>query len=176
MRPKGFNGVSTTNKHGAIRYDYSGAYQGGPAPLRWATQLFQSGEIWCTTDTLIVRERGFRPGYVPIPLMPTLPTEQAFYATLHDAATFAVQHMALKFPAQVEFGLLRLQNVKITVPSEETWGPIQADEIVVRKTLADPDPATLNEALLEFFSEVFDKAGFQRPAGMHHFPPGPPQR
>jgi hypothetical protein len=102
--------------------------------------------------------------------------EQAFYATLHAAVAFAVEHMDLAFPAQVEFGLLNLEGVQITVPADETWGPIHADEIILRRILADDDPASLNQPLLEFFYEVFDKAGFRRPAAMHHFPPGPPQQ
>jgi hypothetical protein len=101
--------------------------------------------------------------------------EQAFYTTLYAAVAFAVQHMGLTLPAQVEFGLLKLEDVQITVPSEETWGPIQANEIILRKTLTSADPAILNEALLEFFNEVFDKAGYRPPTAMHHFPPGPPQ-
>ena len=101
--------------------------------------------------------------------------ELAFYVTLHNAVAFAVNHMELTFPAQVEFGLLKLEGVQITDPTETTWGPIQANEIIVRKTLADAYPETLNTALLEFFNEVFDKAGFRRPAAMHHFPPGPPR-
>jgi hypothetical protein len=102
LRPSGFNGLITTNKHGAIRYDFAGAHRGGPAPLRWATQLFQNGELWRSTDTLIVRERGWRPAHVPIPLLPTLPMGQAFYTTLYAAVAFAVQHMGLTLPAQVE--------------------------------------------------------------------------
>jgi hypothetical protein len=163
LRPKGFNGVPTMNKYGAIRYDYSGSYRGGPAPLHWGTQLFPSGELWCTTDTLIVRERDWRPAHVPIPLIPTLPMEQAFFATLYAAVAFAVEQMDLVFPAQVEFGLLNLEGVHITVPTEETWGPIHGDEVILTTTLADADPA-------------FDKAGFRRPEAMHHFPPGPPQQ
>jgi hypothetical protein len=104
-----------------------------------------------------------------------LPMEQAFYKTLHTAVPFTIQHMALAFPAQVEFGLLDLEGVQITVPTEDTWGPIHTVEVVYRTLLASADPAELNRALLEFFTEVFDKAGYERPQGMHGFPPGSPR-
>jgi hypothetical protein len=90
------------------------------------------------------------------------------------AVPFATEHLALTFPAQVEFGLLDLEGVQISVPTEETWGPIQTDEVVHRTVLASADPAELNRVLLEFFREVFDKAGYERPQGMHGFPPAPP--
>jgi len=116
-----------------------------PAPIHFVTQLFQSGELWCMSDSLIV-----------------------------PAVPFATEHLALTFPAQVEFGLLDLEGVQISVPTEETWGPIQTDEVVHRTVLASADPAELNRVLLEFFREVFDKAGYERPQGMHGFPPAPP--
>jgi hypothetical protein len=53
-------------------------------------------------------------------------------------------------------------------------GPIHTDEVVYRTLLASADPAELNRALLEFFTEAFDEAGYERPQGMHGFPPGPP--
>jgi nucleoside phosphorylase len=174
LRASGYGGLTTINKHGALIYDPAGAHRGGPAPLHVVTQLFPCGELWCMSDSLIVRERGSRPAYVPIPLIPTLRMEQAYYKTLHAAVPFAIHHMALAFPAQVEFGLLDLEGVQITVPTEETWGPIQRQEVVHRTVLASADPAELNRALLEFFGEVFDKAGYERPQGMHGFPAGPP--
>ena len=75
--------------------------------------FFRIGEIWCTTDTLIFRAREWRPPKVPIPVMPTLPMELAFYVTLHNAVAFAVNHMELTFPAQVEFGLLNLEDMPL---------------------------------------------------------------
>jgi hypothetical protein len=174
LRASGYGGLTTINRHGALIYDPAGVHRGGPAPMHLATQLFQRGELWCMSNSLIVRERGSRPAYVPIPLIPILRMEQAFYKTLHATVPFAIQHMALTFPAQIEFGLLDLEGVQITVPTEETWGPIQRHEVVHRTVLASADPAELNRALLEFFGEVFDKAGYERPHGMHSFPPGPP--
>jgi hypothetical protein len=37
--------VVAMNTYGAIGYDPAHASQGGPAPLNWATQLFQNGEL-----------------------------------------------------------------------------------------------------------------------------------
>jgi hypothetical protein len=87
LRSSGYGGITTINKHGALIYDPAGAHRGGSAPIHFVTQLFQSGELWCMSDSLIVRERSYRPAYVPIPLIPMLPMEQAFYRTLQTSTT-----------------------------------------------------------------------------------------
>jgi hypothetical protein len=161
LRSSGYGGLTTINKHGALIYDPAGAHRGGPAPIHFVTQLFQSGELWCTSDSLIVRERGWRPPNIPIPLIPTLVMEQTFYRTLHAAVPFAVQNMALTFPALVEFGLLDLQGVQITVPAEETWGPIQAEDVVLRA-----QGATLLDCFSIFPCGTANASGFAHPGGI----------
>ncbi|WP_161491238.1 hypothetical protein [Bradyrhizobium neotropicale] len=47
-------------------------YRCGRAPLRWATQLFQNGELWLASNTMIVRERGGRPEWVPTRFIPAV--------------------------------------------------------------------------------------------------------
>ena len=49
------------NTHGVIAYDPARVHSGGPAPLNWATQLFQNGELWAMSNTMIIHERGGRP-------------------------------------------------------------------------------------------------------------------
>ena len=65
LRATGFGGAASLNNHGALFFDLGAPNCGGPADLHLATELFQNGEVWCMSDVLIVRERGFRPGWVP---------------------------------------------------------------------------------------------------------------
>lgn len=143
--------------------------------MQWATQVFQNGELWSLTDTLIVRERKWRPAHWRLPFIPVTVFEKAFYRALHKNVPFAVQHLGLTFPCHVELGLLGLRGVYLAITEGDVRGPIQFDEVIVRVELNSADPAAINLALLEFFSEVFDKTGYVRPQGLHHFPPGPPR-
>lgn len=171
IRNKGFGGLSTTNPYGAIFYDPAGSFSLGAAPLRWATQVFQNGELWSLTDTLIVRERAWRPAHLPMPLIPATVLEQAFVRALHTNVPFAVANLGLTFPCQLELGLLRIRGAHLAVSEDDIRGPIQFDEALVRAPLTSADPETIDAALLEFFNEVFDKTGYARPESLHGFPP-----
>ncbi|OSJ13525.1 hypothetical protein BST63_16390 [Bradyrhizobium canariense] len=70
IRATGHGGLATVNAYGAIYYDPAGAYPMGPAPLHWATQVIQNGELWSLTDALITRERAWRPEHIPLPIIP----------------------------------------------------------------------------------------------------------
>lgn len=175
IRHTGYGGISTVNSYGAIVYDPAGSYPMGPAPLRWATQLFQNGELWSLTDTLIVRDRGWRPAHWPMPFIPATVLEKAFYRALHKNVTLAVAHLGLTFPCHVELGILGIRGAHLAVTEQDVRGPIQFDEAVVRAELRSADPHAINAALLEFFNEVFDKTGYPRPPNLHDFPPGPPR-
>lgn len=174
LRSSGFGGFTFVNKYGAILYDPGGSYRGGPAPLHWATQLFQNGEIWAATDSILIRERGSRPAWVPIPLIPATVFEQAFYRALHQNIVVAVRGLGLTLPCTVELGLTDLNNAHLALATDDIRGPIQPDSAIIRRELANGDPAAINALLLEFFEEVYDKTGYARPAGLHGFPPGPP--
>lgn len=176
IRHTGHGGISTVNTHGAIFYDPAGSYRMGPAPLRWATQIFQNGELWSLTDTVIVREREWRPARWPLPFIPATVLEKAFYSALHRNVAFAVTHLGLTFPCQVELGILGLRGAYLAVVEQDVRGPIQFDEAVVRLELPSDEPVAINAVLLEFFNEVFDKTGFARPEGLHNFPPDPQRR
>lgn len=171
IRNQGHGGLSTVNSHGAVFYDPAGSFRHGPAPLHWATQLFQNGEVWSLTDTLVVRERGGRPAHWRLPFIPATTFEQAFYRALHKNLELAVRHLGLTFPCQVELGLLNIRGAYLAITQEDVRGPIQFDEAVVRVTLESGDVAAIDAALLEFFKEVFDKTGYPRPEGLHNFPP-----
>src|SRR6185369_3339060 len=103
----------------------------GLAGLHRATQLFSSGELWLTTDAIVVRERGFRPAWVPIPLVPALVMEQTFYTGLYAALAFAEQHLELSYPVRVEIGVVGVRGAYLNFPPEDNFEPIRQDEIVI---------------------------------------------
>ena len=70
LRSTGFGGFTFVNKYGAVFYAPNGSFRGGPAPMHCATQLFQNGELWSVSDSIIIREHGERPRWVPMPLIP----------------------------------------------------------------------------------------------------------
>ena len=175
LRSTGFGGFTFVNKYGAVLYAPTGAYPGGPAPMHWATQLFQNGELWSVSDSIIIREHNGRPAWWPMPLIPATVFEQAFYKALHKNIAFAVEHLGLTFPCTVQLGLVGLANAHLAINQDDIRGPIQPDDAIVRKELVSADPAAINALLLEFFSEVYDKTGYVRPSGLHGFPPGPPR-
>jgi nucleoside phosphorylase len=176
LRPTGFGGITAVNKYGVVLYAPDGSYRGGPAPLHWATQLFQNGELWSVTDSITVRERSFRPAWVPIPYIPATVFERAFYEALHKNVAFTARDLGASFPCTLELGLVGLTNAHLGISNDDIRGPIQPDEAIVRRELSSADPATINAVLLEFFSEVYDKTGYVRPSGLHGFPPGPPRQ
>jgi nucleoside phosphorylase len=174
LRVTGFGGFSCVNKYGAIFYDPNGPRPGGSAPLRVATQLFQNGELWSVSDTLIIKKHNGRPASWPMPLIPALNLEQAFYKALHGNVAFSMKELGLSFPCTVVLGLVGLSDAYLGVSLEDVRGPIQSNDAIVRRELRRADPAAINELLLEFFNEVFDKTGYPRPPGLYGFPPGPP--
>ncbi len=174
LRSTGFGGATFVNKHGAVLYVSNGPFRGGPAPMHWATQLFQNGELWSVSDRIMTRERSSRPAWWPMPYIPAPAFEQAFYAALHRNLAFAAEHVGLCFPCTVELGLVGLTNAHLAL-NEDDFRGFQRNEAIVRKELASAVPSAINEVLLEFFSEVYDKTGFHRPPGLHGFPPGPPR-
>ncbi len=174
LRSNASGGLVCVNKYGVVLYAPNGSYHGGPAPLHWATQLFQNGELWSVSDNIIIRQRNGRPAWLPMPLITAIVLEQAFYKALHKNVAFAAKHLGLTFPCNVELGLVGLTNVYLAVNQDDIRGPIQQGEAIVRKPLTSAGPAAINSVLLEFFSEIYDKTGLARPTGLHGFPPGPP--
>jgi nucleoside phosphorylase len=175
LRVTGFGGFACVNKYGAIFYDPNGPRPKGSAPLHTATQLFQNGELWSVSDTLMIRKHNGRPASWPMPLIPALNLEQAFYKALHKNIAFSVKELGLSFPCIVVLGLVSLTDAHLGVSLEDIRGPIQSNAVIVRRELRSADPGAINELLLEFFNEVFDKTGYPRPPGLYGFPPGPPR-
>jgi hypothetical protein len=117
------------NKRGVLAYDPGGPHRGGPAPLAWVTQLFPNGELWLASNTAVVRERGGRPTWVPIPFIPALLTEQTFHQKAHAAVSFAVSQLGLIFPADIQFGILGLEGVFLAIQDDNIPGPIQTEKV-----------------------------------------------
>ena len=163
------------NTHGVIAYDPARVHSGGPAPLNWATQLFQNGELWAMSNTMIIHERGGRPAWVPVPLLPTFVFEDIFYNATHASVTFSTAHLGLKLPCQVEFGLLDTKGVRLGITTDDICGPLHAQDAVCRVVLPSAEREAINAALLQFFAQVYDLSGFRRPTGLYGFPPGPPR-
>jgi hypothetical protein len=115
---------TSVNRLGVLAYDPGGPHRGGPAPLSWGTQLFPNGELWLASNTAIVRERSGRPLWFPIPFIPALTLEAVFFDKVRAAVAFAVQHLGLTFPCEIEMGLIGTTDVSLAlfkmtfVPSE----------------------------------------------------------
>jgi nucleoside phosphorylase len=173
LRATGYGGFAKINDHGALFFDPGPPSRGGLADLHLATELFQNGEVWCTSDLLIVRERGFRPNWIPLPIIPAYVLENTFHLTAHRAVRFALEQIGITPPVQIEFGLVGVRGVHFGVPTLDTWERIQEDEVILRRVLMAAEAGEIDAALLDFFSEVFDHTGQERPANLHNFPPGP---
>jgi nucleoside phosphorylase len=175
LKHRQYGGFTSLNRHGVLAYDPGGPHRGGPAPLAWGTQLFPNGELWLASNTMVVRERGGRPAWVPIPFIPALGFEQTFYQKAHAAVAFAGSQLGLTFPADMEFGVLGLEGVNLAVQDNDIRGPIQIDKVIWPHALDIGSGAEIDQALLEFFNRVYDATGYPRPIGQFHFPPGPPR-
>jgi hypothetical protein len=160
------NALGDHNQYGAIGY-----IPGSGGRLKASTQLFQNGEIWSISQSLIIAELNGRPAWVKVPLIACGAFESAYYNTLHSLIRFARESLDLKAPWQVEFGLVGLNGgLYLGMPDSEQWGPIRKSEIIRRSILSDDNPSTVDTALLDFFSEIFDSAGYSRPEKFNGFP------
>jgi nucleoside phosphorylase len=173
LKLRQFGCFTSVNRLGVMAYDPGGPHRGGPAPLSWGTQLFPNGELWLASNTTIVRKRGDRPSWVPIPFIPALNLESMFFDKVRAAVAFAVQHLGLAFPCEIEMGLVGVMDVGLAIVQDNIQ-PIRAAEIVLRQPLANSSDAEVNAALLAFFNQVYDVTGFARSDSLFGFPPGPP--
>jgi len=175
LKTKQYGALAGLNAHGAMAYDPGASRRGGPAPLAWATQLFPSGELWLASNTVVVRKRGERPAWVPIPFIPALLTEQLFHEKAHAAIEFAASQLRGMFPCDIELGILGLKGAKLAIDHDEMRGPIQRDAIIMRRTIDSGEPYEIDDILLEFFEELHDATGYARPKNLFHFPPDAPR-
>jgi hypothetical protein len=175
LKHRQFGAFVSLNERGVLAYDPGGSHRGGPASLSWGTQLFPNGEVWLASNTTVVRERGGRPDWVPIPFIPALLAEQVFFEKTFAAVEFAVGQLGLEFPCDLQLGVLGLRGVMLAVNDNDIRGPIQSEKVVIRQTLETGTREEITEALLAFFNELYDVTGYARQQGLFHFPPGPPR-
>ncbi len=162
--------LTSVNRFGVIAYDPARSYPGGPAPLLWATQLFPNGELWLASTKMIVRERGDRPSWVPIPYIPALSLEQIYFDKVRSALAFTVQHLRLTFPCVIEMGLIGTEDVSLAVNMDNIQ-PIRLGKVVCREALANSTDAAVNAVLLTFFKLIYDATGYARAPSLFGFPP-----
>jgi nucleoside phosphorylase len=171
---RGGSEFTDLNEYGAILYEPPAPRPRGPAPMHVATQLFDNGELWALSDVLLVREREWRPAWVPLPFVPALDLEQSFYRALQGNVAFATRDLGLAFPCTIELGLIVTAGQHLILRQDDLRTIRSGTASIVRGTLKSADPAAINELLLEFFEAVHDKTGYPRPGGLYGFPPGPP--
>jgi nucleoside phosphorylase len=174
LKPKQYGCFTSINGLGVLAYDPGGPYRGGPAPLSWGTQLFQNGELWLATNKMIVRERGGRPSWFPIPFIPALGLEDVFFDKVRSALAFSVQHLGLTFPCEIEMGIIGTTDVSLAI-ADDNMPKIRRPKIIFRQHLADSSDTAVNGALLAFFDQIYDATGFARPPSLFGFPPSRPR-
>ncbi len=173
-QPEGALHVS--NEHGAITFEPSWPPSRGPGNLASSTQLFINGELWSVSQGLISTERGDRPEWIRVPFLSALVTERLYYSHLRALTQFALTHLSLSAPWEVECGIAGTRGLHLWVAGQETLGPIVQPEVIVRRTLKTASAAEMDDLLLEFFNVLYIAAGSERAAGLHGFPPEAPRQ
>lgn len=160
------NALGDHNQYGAIGY-----IPGSGGKMKASTQLFQNGEIWSISQSLIVEELDWRPAWVKLPFIACGDFERTYCNTLHSLIRFAKENLNLNTPWQIEFGVVGLNGgLYLGMQNNEQWGPIRKSEIIRRSTINDDKPQTVDAVLLDFFNEIFDAAGYPRPEKFCGFP------
>lgn len=170
--------LATHNQYGAIAYCPGSFPSGGRAKLKASAQLFESGEHWSINASLIMTERNGRPEWMQLPALACQLLEQTYYDALTSLIRFADKELSLKPPWVVELGVVGIMGLHLYAGSGEyawsAWGPIRKSEVIKRMILNDDKEPSVNDLLLEFFSQIYDAAGVQRPEGLFGFPPNRP--
>lgn len=168
--------LSCPNRFGAIGYEPASPppRAGTTGKFNASTQLFQNGELWSINASLIVRERGGRPEGLPLPFVPAVVLEQAYYDHLRALVAFATERLELQFPCQVECGLVGIEHLTLQVPPDEFRESLKP-EAIVRRTLKTTQAEASDRILLDFYAEVHDTTGYMRPERLGGFPPARPQ-
>jgi hypothetical protein len=167
--------MSGRNDQGAIAFEPSTPPSRGPGNLASSTQLFITGELWSIGSTLISHERGERPEWIRLPFLSSMVFERVYYDQLRALIAFALEHLSLSAPWEVECGIAGSRGLHLWVSGQDTLGPIVQSDIVVRRTIKSGSEAEMDSVLLEFFNLVHAAAGSERPAGLNGFPPKRPR-
>jgi hypothetical protein len=163
------------NDYGAIAFEPSSPPSRGPGNLASSTQMFITGEIWSIGNSLIARERGERPQWIKLPFLSSVIFERVYYDQLRALTQFALEHLSLSAPWEVECGVAGSKGLHLWVSAQETSGPIVQADVITRRTMKSGSEAEMDAILLEFFNLLHAAAGSERPKGLHGFPPGRPR-
>jgi hypothetical protein len=145
--------------------------------LTASTQLFQNGEVWCISASLIKTEGDGVPQHVRLPYLSAFVLEKTYYATLRRIIKFATTKLGLKPPWEVELGLAGVNGLYFLWednPFSNPVGPVHKTEITHRFPVGNGNAQTLDDLLLSFFTKVFDSVGERRPPNLYGFPPNHP--
>jgi len=167
--------MSGSNDHGAIAFEPSTPPSRGPGNLASSTQLFVTGELWSIGNGLISHEREERPEWIKLPFLSAIVFERVYYDQLRALIAFALEHLSLSAPWEVECGIAGSRGLHLWVSAQETLGPIVQSDIVLRRTIKSGNEAEMDSVLLEFFNLVHAAAGSERAAGLNGFPPERPR-
>ncbi len=173
LTPQASGAMTADNEFGAIRFEPASNPPRGQACLGASTQVFRNGELWAVGGKFFITERGWRPAHVPIPLLPLSPFENAFHRTLRLAVNFMSEHLDLQVPWRVVLGVIGLAGVHYGV-NDDAIGPVHQNEVIFDATLNSATDAAVTTLAVQFFEEVYDASSYQRPAGLHGFPPVSP--
>lgn len=149
------------NKYGAINCTFDGSR------LTASTQLFENGEVWCVSASLIRTERDGIPQRIKLPCLSVSNLEQVYSMVAPSVIEFAGKSLELEPPWFMELGLAGIGGLYLNVGADELngqKGPVHKGEIVVRTLIEDRDSDALNVLLQSFFSKVYDSVGERRPA------------
>ncbi|HUD61091.1 MAG TPA: hypothetical protein VMQ99_16420, partial [Acetobacteraceae bacterium] len=163
------------NDYGAIAFEPSSPPSRGPGNLASSTQLFITGEIWSVGNSLIARERGEQRQWIKLPFLSSVIFERVYYDQLRTLTQFALEHLSLSAPWEVECGVAGSKGMHLWVSAQETSGPIVQPDVITRRNMKTGSDAEIDSILLEFFNLLHAAAGSERPSGLHGFPPGRPR-
>jgi hypothetical protein len=167
--------LSGRNEYGAVAYEPSSPPSRGPGNLSASTQLFITGEIWSIGNSLIAHERGERPQWIKLPFLSSVIFERVYYDQLRALSAFALEHLTLSAPWEVECGVAGSKGLHLWVSAQETSGPIVQSDVIIRRTMKSGSDAEMDSILLEFFNLLHAAAGSERASELHGFPPGRPR-
>lgn len=156
------SGLFAANRYGAIVFEPV-SHAGGP--LKAATQLFPTGEIWGVAPWLLVSNAhgDFVPGQA---------FEQTFRDTLRRYVDFMSKNLRIGPPYTVIAGAVGLERRNLIVDNSgiDSYGPFYDDEFQVRLVLNDTSSTALDAALLRIFEVLYEASGYPRPKGLFGFP------
>ena len=132
-------------------------------------QIFRNGEIWAGSTYLFGKTQEGGQLYIPSGVH-----EEVFVGCLRAYAEGRGRILDLTDTFKVELGLIGAEGYSLAVDRnrwfDSLWGPIREGEIVVEGEISNADTSQLDSLLLEFFEEICEESGHERPENWHDFP------